>query len=478
MPSDSQTPTPEVDALPKRSGWANDTSLFASRVAVIFATKIAQFVMGAATLFLIAKLLGTEGNGEYTVLTVWVGMLFAFGQLGMPAAMTFMAGRGGSVRTLERISIGLTFAISVCVAAVAIIALPVLTSTVLVALGGGRASDDLLKLMLLGVPLLLLTQFGGGILYTHGRNRAYNRVQVLVAAMFLVLTLVLVGVAQLGVAGATVAYLAANGIGAAAVAIEVHKLAAAAHAEVTGSVSIRGFASYGLKLYPQSITSFFSYRADVLLLSWMTADLNLVGLYGIAVRIAEMTFYVPDSIAAMMYPAISASNRAEADRLAPMICRLAMLVTLAAVLAVIPAGVLGIWFLLPTYRPAIPAMVVIMPGILSLSLSKVLSAYVSGLGRPIATAVAGFANLGTNIAANLILIPAWGIVGASAASVISYSCHAVILLVVSSRWAGVSTLAFIVPRRAEFERVWRMAGGALATLRARVPRRGDGPLAG
>jgi hypothetical protein len=52
--------------------------------------------------------------------------------------------------------------------------------------------------------------------------------------------------------------------------------------------------------------------------------------------------------------------------------------------------------------------------------------------------------------------------------VISYSCHAAILLVVSSRWAGVSPLAFIVPRRAEFARVWRMFVGGLGMVRARV----------
>jgi O-antigen/teichoic acid export membrane protein len=196
-----------------------------------------------------------------------------------------------------------------------------------------------------------------------------------------------------------------------------------------------------------------------------------------AVRIAEMTFYVPDSISAMLYPAISASNRAEADRLAPAVSRMAMLTTFIAAVAVVPAGFVMIWgFLKPEYQAAFPALVVIMPGILALSLSKVLSSYVSGLGRPIATAVAGFANLGVNLVANVLLIPRWGIVGASAASLISYSCHASILLFVSSRWAKVSPLAFIVPRRGEFERIWRMIAGVLAVVRARVPQRGGGPI--
>ncbi|HEX7590824.1 MAG TPA: polysaccharide biosynthesis C-terminal domain-containing protein, partial [Candidatus Limnocylindrales bacterium] len=152
----------------------------------------------------------------------------------------------------------------------------------------------------------------------------------------------------------------------------------------------------------------------------------------------------------------------DADRLAPAVSRLAMLTTFLASLAVIPAGFVAIWGLLrPEYHAAFPALVVIMPGVLSLSLSKVLASYVSGLGRPIATTVAGIVGLSVNIGANLILIPRLGIVGASAASLISYTCHAMVLLWVASRWAKVSPLDFVVPRRAEFERVYGMVGGAL-----------------
>jgi O-antigen/teichoic acid export membrane protein len=484
MPSDPQAATSDVDAPeatpPHRAGWANDKSLFAGRVAVIFLTKIAQFLFGGATLFLVAALLEPTQAGEYSLLLVWIGLLFAFGQLGMPSAMTFMAGRGGSAKSLERISLGLTLGITAAIAAVAIAALPFLEGTVLRALGGSSAttSDDLLRLVLLALPMLLLTQFGAGILYTRGLNRAYNRIQVATAGAMLVLTGILIGVVPFGVSGAVVAYLVANGFGAVAVVYEVHKLATHPDDAHSGAVPFGAFAKYGLKLYPQSITSFFSYRADVLLLSWMLGDPKLLIYYSVAVRIAEMTFYVPDSISAMLYPAISASTREDADRLAPAVSRLAMLTTFLASLAVIPVGFVAIWGLLrPEYHAAFPALVVIMPGVLSLSLSKVLASYVSGLGRPIATTVAGIVGLSVNIGANLVLIPRLGIVGASAASLISYTCHAMVLLYVASRWAKVSPLAFVVPRRAEFERVRRMAMDGLAKVLTVVGRR-RGPAAG
>ena len=478
MPSVPQTPEPDLDALPARSGWANDKSLFASRVVVIFATKVAQFVMGGATLFLIAALLGSARSGEYGVLQTWIGMLFAFGQLGMPAAMTFMAGRNGSVKSLERIGLGLTVAISLAITVVAIAALPFLESTVLRALGGGdvTTSDDLLRVVLAAVPMLLLTQFGAGILYTHGLNRPYNRIQVIVATAMLILTAILIGFVPFGVSGAVAAYLIANGVGALAVVYEVHKLAAQPYGTAGSPVSFGAFARYGIKLYPQSITTFFSYRADVLLLSWLLGDASAIGYYVVAVRIAEMTFYVPDSISAMLYPAISASTRSEADRVAPAATRLAMLTTFMAAVAVVPAGFAAIWLLLkPEWHAAFPALVVIMPGILSLSLAKVLAAYLSGLGRPLPTTVAGVVGLSVNLCANFVLIPRWGIVGASAASLISYSCPASVLLFVACRWANVPPQAFLLPRRAEFDRVGRTLRATLAALRTQASRRRRGP---
>jgi O-antigen/teichoic acid export membrane protein len=469
-PAQPDTTAPGGIAPVERSGWANDKSLFAGRVAQVFATKIAQFVLGATTLFLIARLLDTAGNGEYGLLQIWVGLLFAVGQLGMPAAMTYMAGRGLSVVSLERIAVGLTVAITAIIVAVAIVALPVLQDSVLLAFSQAKASEDLLRIVLIALPCLLLMQFSAGILYTRGYNRVFNGIQVAQAALMLVLTLLLVGVIPLRVPGAVAAFLIAN-VGAAAAAVyQVRRLARRPEGSAGPPAAVSAFMSYGIRLYPQNVMGFFNYRVDVLLLSWMLGYrpdvLTLIGYYYIAVRLAEMVFYVPDSISAMLYPAISASDRHDADEFAPTVSRFTMLATTLAAVAIIPAAFVAIWLILPNYKPAFPALLVIMPGIISLSLSKILASYTSGVGRPMPTAVAAVVALTLNVAANLILIPRWGIVGASASSLISYTCHATILLVMASRMARVSPLAFVLPRAAEFARLRRGLVTGVTRVRA------------
>jgi O-antigen/teichoic acid export membrane protein len=73
-----------------------------------------------------------------------------------------------------------------------------------------------------------------------------------------------------------------------------------------------------------------------------------------------------------------------------------------------------------------------------------------------------------NIAANLILIPRFGIVGAAAASLISYTTTALIITLIASRLAGAPMRAFWIPGLADVRFVV-----ATATALGRRLRRGS-----
>lgn len=76
---------------------------FARRVAGVFATRVARFGIGFATSFLLAGMLLPEGRGQYALLVLVPGMLNALGQLGLPSAMSFFAGRGMRLDHLQRV---------------------------------------------------------------------------------------------------------------------------------------------------------------------------------------------------------------------------------------------------------------------------------------------------------------------------------------------------------------------------------------
>jgi len=143
------------------------------------------------------------------------------------------------------------------------------------------------------------------------------------------------------------------------------------------------------------------------------------------------------------------------------------MVTAVSVICLVPAAFVLVLIVLPAFADGLPAFLVILPGILALSVAKVLSSYISGLGLPAPVATASVISLVINVAANLLLIPAWGIVGASAASLISYTVQAVILLGMAVRLTHRGPAAFLIPGREEVRRLRDGVTGLLGTVRRR-----------
>ena len=101
-------------------------------------------------------------------------------------------------------------------------------------------------------------------------------------------------------------------------------------------------------------------------------------------------------------------------------------------------------------------------------MSKVLTGYLNGLGRNGVTSGVSILAFVLNVAVNIVLIPPYGILGAAAASLISYSASSLLYSLIVARLAGASWLAFWIPRWSDVRftvatidslgrRLWRMA---------------------
>ena len=431
---------------------------FARRVAGVFATRVARFVIGFATSFLLAGMLLPEGRGQYALLVLVPGMLNALGQLGLPSAMSFFAGRGMRLDRLQRIGLLLTVGLSTILVGGTLAVLPWIGATFLRPVPG-----ELILVSLASVPFQFATAFAGSALIGRQRLRNYNLIVVAQSALMLTGVVLLVGLLDLGVAGAVVSYVTVAIIAAVLTTIELRRVV---HSEPIGdaSVGLGGIVSYGLRIYPASVTGYFSYRADVLVLGAMVGDAAAIGLYTFAVSLAELAFMVPDSVSTVLYPRVAGMERRDADVLAPQVSRFTLLVTGIAGLGLLPAAWLATHVILPAYAGSMTAFLVLLPGIMALAVSKVLAGYIGGLGLPLMVARASVTNLVVNLVANVALIPILGIVGAALASLISYVVHASLLAVIASRIARRRPLDYVIPTGAEVRRLVDAAG----MLRARI----------
>jgi O-antigen/teichoic acid export membrane protein len=237
------------------------------------------------------------------------------------------------------------------------------------------------------------------------------------------------------------------------------------------ATTMRALSGYAARVYPASITGYFNYRADTYIIQAVSASKtaadHALGLYGIAVTMAEIVFYVPESVSSMFLPRVAAGSHEDSNAMIGRVSRLTMLASVALALMLIPAAFIGIHLVLPKYNDCLPAFVAILPGVVSLSLSKVMTSYVAGRGRPGPISVAAAITLVVNVGFNFLLIPQFGIVGASLASVASYSVMAAMMVVLASRMSGQSVACLCIPRPADF-RV--LATGSMALARKAATR--------
>jgi O-antigen/teichoic acid export membrane protein len=436
---------------------------FGDRVLVFFGSQLLTAGLGIFNGFFLARLLGPAAKGDYYLLTFLPPTLMVVAQLGLAQAFAFDSARGLMTRLVERTVI-LTLAISTPILIAVLLLLPVLQRS----LFHGVDSANIV-VPLLALPLLMNATLTTAIVVGRQAARWLAGVNILFSVSATTLILILSGILGLGVRGAIAAFLISATIQAIGFFVAASRVRAAVASN--GSTSTRALLRYGLPYYPGSLTQFFGYRADVYILALLLADAAAgLGYYSMAVSMAELVFFFPNAVSAFFFPHVAAAGREDADRQVPIVSRVTLLLTAAVGLALVPISALAIAILLPAFGPSLPALYVILPGVIAVSVSKVLGGYVSGLGRTGVTSKINIAAFVLNIVLNIVLIPPLGIIGASAASLVSYTASSVAYSIVAGRLAGVRAADFWMIRRDDVQFAVTTSLGLVRRIRGRLLR--------
>ena len=413
---------------------------FSSRVVVLFGGQLFGLVIGVVNGILLARLLGPAGKGDYALVVLVPSTAMVLIQLGLPQAFGYFAARGQTAGIVAK-TVALTVVLCSAAFAVLLLILPFLYETIF------RGIElPLILAGLLVLPLALNATFTTGVVTGRQAVRWYVAVNMAGSIATLVLLVVILGGLGAAVLGALVVYLIASTIQTVGLAIGARRVSAANPAPAP--VSYHELFTYGLPLYVGSLTSHFSYRIDAYLIAFLVADASeALGFYSMAVTMAEMVFIFPRAVQTVFFPHVAGSSREDSDRQVTQVSRVTLLVsTLAAVLVIVLAALL-FRFVLPAFLDSMQPLVVLLPGVVALGVGNVTAGYVTGIGRPGIIAAIGLVSLATNVIANLLLIPRLGIVGAAAASLVSYSLSSLLMTAAAARLSGSSIWSFWVPRR-------------------------------
>ena len=193
---------------------------------------------------------------------------------------------------------------------------------------------------------------------------------------------------------------------------------------------LKSFFGYGIKSYSQLLIGHLIYQIDIYIISYLLG-VKEVAYYSIAVGVATMLWFIPDTVGTVLFPTLSSTQKEEEiHAFSAKICRNILFVT---TIGAISLGIAGKYFILlfygSSYSLSITPMWLILPGIVAMSGYKILTRDFSSRDRQQVPIVAGILSLIVNVCLNFLWIPKYGIEGASLASTVAYFLAGAILVI-------------------------------------------------
>jgi O-antigen/teichoic acid export membrane protein len=393
--------------------------------------KMLIFVIGIFTSTIVARGLGPEGRGILTIVFMLPALIASVGSWGLGSANIYLLGHGAYGRDqFSGNTVILTLVLSTVYFAVLLFFFGDLQRLVF--------RDAPARLVLLGFILLPLTIFinlaGNGILRGIQKIKEFNVAALIqrvtyflfVAALFAFQRLEILGVIAATICGALVA----------CVYILVILRRSTGISRRFNFPLFRESLRYGLREHVGNIAQRFNLRFDTVLLAALLAPAD-IGYYSIAVLLAELIWYIPDSIGVVLFPRVASSGRERAAETTMQIHRITFLLTvvLCAVLGLAGHRVIHLLYgaeFLPAYLP----LIFLLPGIVGLSAAKILTKFTSGIGKPQYNSFAAICSFTVNIPLLLVLVPRMGILGASVASSTAYILDLIVMVILFRRETG------------------------------------------
>lgn len=409
--------------------------------AALLVNNVAMFAVAVLSGILVARGLGPEGKGYYSIALMFPSLLAGLGNLGMNTASIYFLNR----EPAERPAFAGTALLYSAAAGLAL--------TLMLAAFAGRIDAAFLGgagavFVLAAAPLLLMMMLFESVYCFFLAGREIGAISALNAAKsFSHLAIV----AVLFFSGSLTVFRTILSQSAAAAAalllgfyiLHLRGFLAGAHASwpVFGRM-----AAFGLRQHVGTAAQALNYRIDMFIAAALLSPYQ-VGLYSVSLAVSELLWHLPNAAGQVLYPKAAACSKDEADRFTPDVARHVFFLTLLPAAAVwAAAGPLVSLLFGPEFLPAAEPVKLLLPGAVLLSVSKVLGSHLSARGCPQYNSSASLISLFASAALCLALIPRWGLAGAAAGTSLSYLANFAVMLYFFRKISGAGPRDIFIPK--------------------------------
>jgi O-antigen/teichoic acid export membrane protein len=415
---------------------------FLKDVTGVFSSNIFLILAGLLVSVILSRKLGPDGFGIYSAILILPLLVVSFAQLGIRGSSIYYIGR----KQFDQKDI-----------VAGILSILIVTSILGIALTGvgflflddASYSNLYIFLVLMMIPFRLAMAYFGGIFLGKEQIGRSNFINWFSEFIHLIAVTLFVWLMDLGITGALLALLVSHifiTLWALYFLQREFGLSLRFRKDIIKSLLSMGF------LFALSFMIIqLNYRVDVLLLQKLST-MDEVGYYSLGVSIAEKLWQLPLAIGVvLMSRTVNTEDQEAINSTTARLVRVSFIIGLvasAALFVLSPFVLPAIWG--EKFQPSVMVIQYILPGILFISIYRILSSRLAGIGKPQISIYVFLPALIVNVLLNLWWIPIYGAFGAVLATNVSYTLGTIAYIIVYSKIVHIRMLKIFEFQRSDF----------------------------
>lgn len=415
--------------------------------ALTIVRQILSICFGLLAMMIIARVLGKEGQGQYTMVILLPTLLYTFFNSGLSTSTVFFIGK----RKYSDLDIYSTNLLTSFLLSVFSIIVGLLLVFFFKEYFFENISSRLLLYSLLILPIIFTQKNLPTIFQGKEEFKKFNIIVLLNQLGLLFFSLIFVWLLQWGVIGAILSFAMSQLLMLLFTFYFLKQSYGLLWPKKFSLAYLKDSFYFGLKGHFSNVLTFFNYRLDMFLIAYFMDEAS-VGLYSIAVLLSERIWTISQSVSTVLFARISNLNDdLSKNKFTSLASRNTLFISFIGGLVLF---LLSHWIIITLfgqeYSQSILPFLYLIPGVVIFSMGRILANDFIGRGYPeINTYIAMVVAL-SNFILNLWLIPLFGIKGAAIATTSSYILDVIMKSVVFSFKNKVPFSEFIFIKFSDF----------------------------
>ncbi|GAA4244245.1 MULTISPECIES: flippase [Winogradskyella] len=418
-------------------------STFLKDILSVGVSKVLMIAFGLTTSIIIARVLGPEKNGVIAALLVYPSLFMSIGSLGIRQSTTYFLGKGifsedEIKRAITQIWLFTTvFSVVVCFFLIRYLS---------------KSGENLwlVVLAVLPIPFALFNTYNSGVFLGKNQISVFNKINWIPTLIVLLITAISVWWLSFGVSG----YLLALIVGPLVISgilLFKNKFIKAFSLNFNWDI-IKQMLTLGLVYAFALLVVNLNYKIDVILLDNLSSAFE-TGIYSKGVSITEYLWQIPMLLSTVVFArsAVSKDDKAFSLKVTQLLRLSILAIGLASLILFLISKFVIVLMYGESFVGSVMVLNTLLPGVLLLTIFKVINMDLSGKGKPWVSLKAMIPALIVNVVLNLLFIPEYGAVGAAIASTISYSIAALLFIHFYSKETKIPVLEIIRYRHSDFQ---------------------------